>query len=460
MKTASILLLDDDPAVARDFRETLLQRGFRVLLASDPGAAKRMLESETLDVAIADARAFGWSEDEVIEFVKRSVPTPRAILTTAFGSIRDAVEAMRRGAFDYVQKPFVEEQLLLSVEKALEQSALEQRCHDLESQLDLRLSFSNLIGRDQKMRRLFQMVETIADTRATVLITGESGTGKTMLARAIHHHSARRGAPFVEVNSGALPETLLESELFGHVKGAFTGAVKDKPGKFEMADGGTIFLDEIATAPPALQVKLLRVVQDRIFERVGDTETRQVDVRMILATNRDLGEEVRAGRFREDLFYRIHVVNLELPPLRDRLGDIPALAESFLERYAQENQRQIQGFSREAMDRLVNHRWPGNVRELENVVERAVVLCRRRTIGLDELPESLLGVDIHSIVHEPDDDRPILPLKRALEEPERRIIERALRVNDGNRQKTAEMLAVNRTTLFNKMRKYDLLGKR
>jgi len=451
MKEPRILLVDDDPFVTDSLAEVLRREGFEVRTAYDGGEAVRLAKQSPVDVVLADVNLPELDGLELLRQVSCHEDAPAVVLITGFGTIENAVEAMREGAFDYLPKPLVDDVVLFTVRRALENRSLRRENEELRGRLEGRVALEAIVGRDPKMAAIFTTIEAIAVTRSTVLLTGESGTGKTILARAIHQCSTRRGAPFVEVNCGALPETLLESELFGHVRGSFTGAVRDRPGKFELADGGTIFLDEIATASPALQVKLLHVLQDRTIERIGDRRSRTVDVRVLLATNRDLTAEVRAGRFREDLFYRIHVVTIEVPPLRERPGDVPLLAEAFLERFARENGRRLRGFTRDALDRLALYAWPGNVRELENVVERAVVLCGGRYISASDLPPTILGKES---LPPPSGT---LPLKKALEEPERRIIERALERNRGNRQRTAEMLGVNRTTLFNKMRKYGLL---
>jgi DNA-binding NtrC family response regulator len=315
----------------------------------------------------------------------------------------------------------------------------------------------NIVGHDYKMLKIFDLVEAVADSRTTVLMTGESGTGKSLLARAIHYRSPRRDKPFIEVSCGALPETLLESELFGHIKGSFTGAIADKQGRFMAADGGTIFLDEINSASPAMQVKLLRVLQERAFEPVGSNETHAVDVRVILATNVDLGQMVAEQKFRQDLYYRINVVTVRMPSLRERIGDIPLLVNHFLKDFKKESGREILGFGEEAMAALQRYNWPGNVRELENAIERAVVLSRRPQIDVEDLPEPIQQYIPKSNQHAYGRayDRP-MPLAQALEFPERQIIEAALKRNEWNRQATAAELDINRTTLYKKMRKYKL----
>jgi len=375
------------------------------------------------------------------------------ILTTGFGTIETAVSAMRQGAFDYLSKPIVPEELRLSVQRSLEQRALVAENSKLKAQLTRHRQLDGILGSSAKMTAIFEVVESVAPTRATVLITGASGTGKSVMARVIHNRSSCKDGPFLEVNCGALPDTLLESELFGHARGSFTGAIRDTAGKFEQADGGTLFLDEIATASPALQVKLLRVIQSRKFERVGETKTRRVDVRLILATNQNLLEMVSDGEFREDLYYRINVVNIEIPELKERVEDIPFLLDHFLRHFADYHSKPVTGFGPEALDHLLSYPWPGNIRELENTVERAVVLSRSPTIELRDLPPGIAQQDRPVVQLRTE----ILPLKKALEEPEKLIIRQALELNHWNRQKTADMLEVNRTTLFHKMKKYGLL---
>ncbi len=418
-----------------------------------------MLEGGQTELLLADINMPGIKPADFLREVRRRFPQVVVIVITSYGSIGGAVEATKIGAFDYLTKPIVDEEIRVVVEKAARQQSLLFENHALRQQLDLRFGLENVIGHDHKMLKIFDLVDAVTDSRTTVLMTGESGTGKSLLARAIHHRSPRRDKPFVEVSCGALPESLLESELFGHVKGAFTGAVGDKPGRFLAADGGPIFLDEINSASPAMQVKLLRVLQERAFEAVGSHQTRTVDVRVILASNVDLADLVAANQFRQDLYYRINVVNIKLPPLRERPGDIVLLAMSFLRRFGKEIGREILDFSDAALAAMQRYNWPGNVRELENAIERAVVLCRRPQIDLPDLPEPIQEHNAKTPASHAQTEEiyaRALPLEVALEFPERKIIEAALKRNAWNRQATASELDINRTTLYKKMRKYQL----
>jgi len=458
MNAEQILVVDDDPIVLESLGEFLRLEGFEVAGAATCQEAFQRLQDAFFNIVFTDINMPDVPGTEVLKFVRERHPDSEVVVITGYGSIEGAKECTRLGAYDYVTKPIVDEQIKLIIARALEKQRLRDENRRLREQLDGQLCRDNIVGTDHKMKRVFEIVDAVADTRTTVLITGESGTGKTLVARAIHSHSPRSDAPFIEVSCGALPDTLLEGELFGYVRGAFTGASKDKMGKFQAADKGTIFLDEISTSSPALQVKLLNVLQDHTFQRLGDNRTVNVDVRVILATNTDLEAEVASGRFREDLFYRINVVSIQLSPLREREGDIRLLADHFLGLYSRETGRAVRKFSDEALRLMQAYSWPGNVRELENCVERAVVLCKGDVIRAEDLPRPLRAETNRTLSASPNGR--LLPLKRALEAPERDIVLQALGANNWNMRRTAEALQVNRTTLYNKVRKYGLNRKR
>ncbi|HZL33953.1 MAG TPA: sigma-54 dependent transcriptional regulator [Tepidisphaeraceae bacterium] len=455
-----LLVLDEDRIILQSLSQFLRREGYDVKATDRVEEAMAILDGGQVELLLADINMPGIRPPEFLREVRRRFPHVVVIVITSYGSIGGAVDATRAGAFDYLTKPIVDEEIRVVVEKAARQQSLLFENQTLRRQLDLRFGLENVVGHDHKMLKIFDLVDAVTDGRTTVLMTGESGTGKSLLARAIHHRSPRRDKPFIEVSCGALPETLLEAELFGHTRGAFTGAVADKPGRFMAADGGTIFLDEINSASPAFQVKLLRVLQERSFEPLGSSETRTVDVRVILASNVDLAAMVAEQKFRQDLYYRINVVNIRLPSLRERLGDIPLLAGHFLRRFMKETGREAVVFGEAAMAAMQRYDWPGNVRELENAIERAVVLCRRPQIDVEDLPES---IQFHSAspavarrIEEDEAFARAMPLQTALEGPERKIIELALKRNAWNRQATASELDINRTTLYKKMRKYQL----
>ncbi len=464
--SACVLVVDNDDLVRTSIARLLRDDGYETIACASGEEAIEVLrrreeEGSPVDAVISDVSMPGISGTELLRIVRERFEGTGVVLLTGYATMESAVEAMRLGACDYLAKPVVDEELRCALARALREAALARENLRLRRRLDDRSALSRLIGQDPRMRRVHELVEAVAPSRTTVLMCGESGTGKTLVARAIHERSDRADGPFIELACGSIPESLLESELFGHVRGAFSGAVCDKAGKFLAADGGTLFLDEINSASAAMQLKLLRVIQDRRFEPVGSNETVEVDVRLVLASNQELEELVARGDFREDLYYRINVVRIDLPPLRERLGDVPMLAERFLARISDELGRTIVGFSDEAMAALMAYTYPGNVRELENLIERAAVLCRGQTIGLEDLPGHVIGRDDRAGGARrvaPVDGRlwNRQPLIEALREPERRIIEEALAANGWNRSRTAEALGINRTTLYKKMRQLGI----
>jgi len=446
-----ILVLDDDPIVLRSLAEFLDVEGYHVRSAQTLAEATEFLERERFRIVMTDVRLPEGSGFDLLQRIRALNLSTAVIMLTGYGTIQDAVRAVKMGAFDYVTKPISDDEVNLAIERALQQQELLEENYRLREQLNMSYHLDNMVCRDPKMQRVMDMIKVVSGTDATILITGESGTGKTMAARAIHTYSRRAGKPFVEVSCGSLPDTLLESELFGHVKGAFSGAIANERGKFEAAHNGTIFLDEISNASPSLQMRLLRVLESFKFEPVGSNSTREVDVRVILATNMDLGDLVKERTFREDLYYRINVMNIYLPALRERREDIAPLAQHFVQKYRNEAIHSVDGISDESMRILSDYDWPGNVRELENTVQRAVVLCRNRYVMPEDLPPKV-APRIEPVLA----DGKVLPLKEAMKKWERRVLLESLRSFQGNRKETARGLGINRTTLYNKMREHAI----
>ena len=454
MQSASIphlLFVDDEPALRTLMAERLTERAYDVVEAESGEKALEYLDRFAFDVVITDLRLPGIDGMAVIDAARERYPGIVTIVITGYGTTRDAVAAMKRGASDFISKPFQFDELVLVLEKALEQRDLKSENAYLRSQLEEKYQFGGILGRSRPMQKLFHLLETVARSNSTILITGETGTGKEVVARAIHHNSPRRANRFVALNCSAIPETLLEAELFGHVRGAFTGAVGARQGRFEQAHKGTLFLDEVGTMSTALQMKLLRALQEREFERVGDNPTIKVDVRVIAATNSDLARMAREGTFREDLYYRLNVIPIQLPPLRDRREDIPVLAKYFLEKFAPGVPMQI---SQGAMRVLMAYAWPGNVRQLENAIERGVTLSAgRKEIDVADLPPDIQDVPqslAAPFVDFPDEG---LDLPAYLLSIERDLIRRSLQRTGGNRNKAAELLRIKRTTLVEKLKR-------
>jgi two-component system response regulator HydG len=450
---SSVLVVDDDLAHRTMLRTLLSSWGYEVSEADDGGSAIEAVRRRPFDLVLMDIRMIHVSGIEALEEIKAFNPAIPVILMTAFASVETAVEALKKGAYDYLTKPLDFDELQVAIGRAMEHSRLREENRLLKESLGLQFDRGNLIGRSAAMTGLLETVAQVAPSEATVLITGESGTGKEVIAGALHYNSPRREGPFIKINCAAIPETLLESELFGHEKGAFTGADRRKEGKFRQASGGSLFLDEVSEMSVGMQVKLLRVLQEREITRVGGEEVIRVDVRVIAATNRDLLREIDTGRFRQDLFYRLNVVTLHVPPLRERKDDIPPLAEHFLRIFAEKNRKSVKGFSPQAMDRLIRYDWPGNVRELMNTVERGVVMSRSQYIDEGELTPILL-------------DRPVAAGhgqaggaggESSLEALEKATILKTLEQTGGNKSEAARRLGITRRTLHQKLKKYGMM---
>lgn len=446
---AKILIIDDEEAIRDAMSQVLLREGYEVKEAQEGKEGLEIFQKDTFHLVFLDLKLPGIRGMDVLSRIKEVSPETPVIIITGYSSIESAVEAMKRGALDYMPKPFTPEELRVVTRKALENRRILYENMYLRQELEAKIEFELVIGKSEAMQKVLDVVRRVSPTETTVLITGESGTGKELIAREIHRHSGRRNAPFVVVDCGALVETLFESELFGHVKGSFTGAHETKHGRFEVADGGTIFLDEVSNIGPNIQAKLLRVIQEREITRIGSNRPIKIDVRILAATNENLAELVRTGKFREDLFYRLNVVPLHLPPLRERKEDIPLLVEHFLQKYNRRAKKAIKAITPQAMKALLDYDWPGNIRELENAIERAVVLARGDTISLEDLITHGISGRVAS---EPGWMSP----RRTLAEVEKEYITAVLRDQRGNRSAAAQILGIDRKTLWAKVKKYGI----
>jgi len=444
-----LLIVDDEMIVRESLGNWLKEEGYDVDTADSGLAALENMKSKKYDLVVADVKMPGMDGIQLLEKCKKWDPDLQVLVMTAYASVDTAVQAMKQGAFDYIVKPFDPENVTQIIKRALKFKLLEKENILLRKELEKKYGIDEIIGKSKKMEEVFDLIRTVADSEAVVMIRGESGTGKELIAKAIHANSKRKYGPLVALSCGALPETLLESELFGYEKGAFTGAQYSRKGRIEMADGGTLFLDEIGDISAKTQVDLLRVLQEKTIHHLGGTKPIKIDVRIVSATNRDLEMAVKTGTFREDLYYRLNVVCINVPPLRDRKEDIPLLLNHFLKKFSIENGKAVAGFSGDAMEILIAYPWPGNVRELENVVEHAVVVCKGDEIMPGNLPDNVKR-EIRTSEDEP------APVPKSLEESERIHIVKILEENEWNISRTAKDLGIDRVTLYNKIKKYDI----
>jgi DNA-binding NtrC family response regulator len=453
---AKILVADDNPDVLKLIANILESNGYEVKTVSDGASAIKELESNDYDMVLTDLMMPDVDGMQVLEHAILKIPKTICIILTGHGTIKSSVEAIKKGAFDYITKPVSPSELLIFVEKALKFKNLEEENIRLKKELKGKYHYKNIVGTSKAIRKIYDLIEKVSDTDGTVLITGASGTGKELIARSIHYNSQRSDKPMVVINCGAIPESLLESELFGHEKGAFTGAYKKRIGRFEMANGGTVFLDEIGEMSPALQIKLLRVLQEQQFERVGATKTLHVDLRFIAATNKNLTTAINLEKFREDLYYRLNVIPIKVPSLKQRRSDIPLLIDFFLKKFQKGKREKITGFSQAAMDAILAYEWPGNVRELENVIKRLTILSEGPVVSFDDLPENIQDI---SDSHHPEKEVIIdneLNLNEAVQDYEKRIILEALEKANWVKSKAAKLLNINRTTLVAKIKKQNI----
>lgn len=446
----TLLLVDDEKSIRETLKIVLENAGYIVITAGDGFEAIEHLNYNMVDILITDLRMPGMNGIQLMEKALEIDPFIETIFISAYADIKAAVKALKMGAFDYIEKSFSTEELIFTVKKAVERKKLIEENQNLKRRIDGEYSYEGVIGKNAKMQRLFSLVDRIANTKANVLLTGESGVGKDVFAKLVHKKSSQDLEKFVPINCGAIPENLIESELFGHEKGAFTGAMHTQRGKFELAHKGTLFLDEIGELPLPMQVKFLRVLQEKQFYRIGSEKSIQVDVRIIAATNKNLMEEIKRGRFREDLYYRLNVVNMEIPPLRERKEDIPLLAEKFLSEFAKEYNKNLRYIDIEAIDYLVDYKWKGNVRELRNAMERAVLFAdfKEEFLLKEHLPMEITGIT--------KEDKSKRKVHMSLRDYEKIIIENTLKRNQGNKTKVAEILGIRRQTLYNKIREYNI----
>jgi len=464
-----ILIIDDDESVRDALKDFLEEKGFKVTTATNGRLGLELLKEDRFDILLVDLMMPGMGGLDVIKETSALHITTPVILVTAYASVQTAVDAMKLGAFDYVTKPFIPDELLLVINRTIDLSRMQRENVLLKKQLKRKYDFEGLTGDSMEMQKVYEIIEKVADTDSTILITGKSGTGKELVAKTIHFNSSRSEKPFVPLNCAAIPRDLLESELFGHEKGAFTGALVTRIGRFELAHEGTLFLDEIGELDPSLQVKLLRVLQEREFERVGGTKTIKVNVRIIAASNRDLEKATRDGKFREALFYRLNVIPVHIPSLRERTEDIPLLIDRFMHKFSRKRKREPLKFSPEAMECLLKYRWPGNVRELENLIERLTILVSENTVNVSDLPEKfrqMAGTEAGRGAHMvktsapsfKDDDMPDsgINLNAVIDNMEKKLILRALEKTGGVKNKAAELLGLNRTTLIEKLKKKNI----
>jgi len=445
IKDHKVLVVDDDLEMCGLLSDVLKGEDFSVTAIHDSFEASKILKKEEFDVIVTDLKMKGLKGLDLLEEAKNVAPLTPVIIITAFGTIESAIKAMKMGAYDYITKPFQMDELVITVKKALENRLLKKEIVRLKKEVESRYHFHQMIGKSPSMQKIYDLIERISDTSSNVLITGESGTGKELVAKAIHYNGTRKEGPFIAVNCAAIPETLLESELFGYKKGAFTDAKSDKKGLVFEANQGTLFLDEITEMPLTLQAKLLRVIEERELRPLGDTNSYLIDVRIISTSNRDIGSSIQQGRFREDLYYRLKVIDIEMPPLRERREDIPILVQHFINKFSKEQKKGISGVSEDALKILLNYSWPGNIRELENIIQRAITLSQHEVILPEDLPASIIQKIDEKLFEK------ALEEKFTLDQLEKEYIKRVLIETGGNKSKAAERLGLDRKTLYRKL---------